>query len=333
MTTNETPYSQARPPKTITRIKSDRFLDITNLHTWILFTAIAACMYFFREMSNSIIMVLSAYKVPGSEEYLMGAYMDILMYASLLVLVVFFWIKYFRTDDLVDYQKDRTIFFINGLRGKHVINTMAESMEDLLKLISIVGIHDSTINGKENKSIPKGVIIEFAPQISFLKRIKIFFRLENKKLNEYGVLIETFPPRLSDEFREFHEMALQKVVNGLPVNTLLENISCSVMEPKKKVLEYLLSLMNTSKGETSDKHLADMYLKISTDNELVIKWRYYSFISLGERKNIGAARIQYGAIIPGLLSSMKAASLFPVVLRDYQSVIEAYQIMLGEVDA
>jgi hypothetical protein len=332
MTTNDTPYSLAKPPKTITRIKSDRFLDITSCHTWVLFAAIAACMYLFRELSASIIIVLSAARIPTAEEYLMSAYMDILMYASLLVLVIYIWIKYFRSEDLVEYQKDRTVFFINGIRGRHVINTMAESMEDLLKLISITGIHDSTIEGKENKA-PKGVIIEFAPQISFITRLKIFLRLEKKRLNEYGVLIETFPPRLSDEFREFHEMALQKVVNGLPVNTLFENISCSVMEPKKKVLEYLLTLMNTSKGEASDKHLADMYLKISTDNELVIKWRYYSFISLGERKNIDAARVQYGAIIPGLLSSMKAASLFPVVLRDSQAVIEAYQIILGEVDA
>jgi len=330
--TNETPYSQAKPPKTITRIKSDRFLDITNLHTWVLFAALAACMYLFREISNSIIIVLSASRIPIPEEYLTNAYMDILMYASLFVFVVYIWVKYFRSDDLVEYQKDRTIFFINGLRGKHVINTMSESMENLLKLISITGIHDSTIDGKENKA-PKGVIIEFAPRISFILRLKIFFRLEKKRLNEYGVLIETFPPRLSDEFREFHEMALQKVVNGLPVNTLFENISCSVMEPKKKVLEYLLSLMNTSKGDASDKHLADMYLKISTDNELVIKWRYYSFISLGERKNIDGARVQYGAIIPGLLSSMKGASLFPVVLRDSHAVIEAYQIMLGEVEA
>lgn len=332
MTTNETPYSQAKPPKTITRIKSDRFLDITNAHTWVLFAAIAACMYFFRELSNSIIIVLSAHRIPIAEEYLTDAYMDILMYASLLVFVVYIWIKYFRSDDLVEYQKDRTVFFINSLRGKHVINTMSESMENLLKLISIVGIYDSTIEGKETKA-PRGVILEFAPQISFILRLKIFFRLEKKRLNEYGVLIETFPPRISDEFREFHEMALQKVVNGLPVNTLFENISCSVMEPKKKVLEYLLSMMNTSKGDASDKHLADMYLKISTDNELVIKWRYYSFLSLGERKNIEAARVQYGAVIPGLLSSMEAASLFPVVLRDSQAVIEAYQIMLGEVDA
>ena len=330
--TNETPYSQARPPKTITRIKSDRFLDLTNLHTWILFAALAACMYLFQEMSNSILVVLTATKTMMTEEMITHAYMDILLYAVLIVLVIYTWFKYFRNDDLVEYQKDRFVFFIQDLRGKHVINMMAEPMENLLKLISIVGIHDST-DGKKESKIPKGVIIEFAPCISFIQRLKIFFRLEKKRLNEYGVLIETFPPRLSDEFREFHEMALQKVVNGLPVNTLFENISCSVMEPKKEVLEYLLSLMNESKGEVSDKHLADMYLKISTDNELVIKWRYYSFISLGEHKNIAAARVQYGAIIPGLISSMKAASLCPVVLRDKQSVIEAYKIMLGEVDA
>lgn len=330
--TNETPYSQARPPKTITRIKSDRFLDLTNLHTWILFAALAACMYLFREMSNSILVVLTATKTMMTEEMITHAYMDILLYAVLIVLVIYTWFKYFRNDDLVEYQKDRFVFFIQDLRGKHVINTMAEPMENLLKLISIVGIHDST-DGKKESKIPKGVIIEFAPHISFIQKLKIFFRLEKKRLNEYGVLIETFPPRLSDEFREFHEMVLQKVVNGLPVNTLFENISCSVMEPKKEVLEYLLSLMNESKGEVSDKHLADMYLKISTDNEPVIKWRYYSFISLGEHKNIAAARVQYGAIIPGLISSMKAASLCPVVLRDKHAVIEAYKIMLGEVDA
>ena len=185
--TNETPYSQAKPPKTITRIKSDRFLDITNLHTWILFTALAACMYLFREMSNNIIVLLTASRnqMPEEmiEEMMTNAYMNILMYASLLVLVVFLWVKYFRNDDLVDYQKDRFIFLIQDLRGKHVINTMSESMENLLKLVSIVGIHEST-NGVKESQIPRGVIIEFAPQIPFILKLKIFFRLEKKRLNE-----------------------------------------------------------------------------------------------------------------------------------------------------
>ena len=59
-------------------------------------------------------------------------------------------------------------------------------------------------------------------------------------------MFETFPPRISDELRELHEKKLEKVVNGLPVNTLFENIACSVQEPKKQVLEYLLSLQTKS---------------------------------------------------------------------------------------
>lgn len=108
--TNETPYSQARPPKTITRIKSDRFLDLTNLHTWILFAALAACMYLFREISNSIIVVLTATKTMIPEEMITHAYMDILLYAVLLVLVIYTWFKYFRSDDLVEYQKTGLYF-------------------------------------------------------------------------------------------------------------------------------------------------------------------------------------------------------------------------------
>jgi len=264
-----------------------------------------------------------------TEKQITDAYMNIALYVLLFIVVVGYWFKLFRTDDLVDYQEDRLRFFINELRGKHVINKMVSEPEELLKALSIVGMHDST-SGEGDTRIPRGIIIEFAQYIPFSQKLKIFLKLENKKYNEFGVLIETFPPRLSDEFREFHERALEKVVNGLPVNTLYENISCSVLEPKRDVLEYLLSQMQTSKGKTSDAHLADIYLKIAQDEEPTIKWRYYSFISLGRHKTVESARIQYGAIVPGLLTSMRMASLNPVVLRDRQSVIYAYQIMIGE---
>lgn len=74
-----------------------------------------------------------------------------------------------------------------------------------------------------------------------------------------------------------------------------------------------------------------MYLKISQDEDQVISWRYFAFISLGEQKNIEAARIQFGAVIPGQLRSMANASLHPVVLKDEQSIVNAYKMMLGEV--
>jgi len=44
----DSPYSSPRPPKTITQVKDDRFLDFTCLHTWILLTAIGSALYLFR---------------------------------------------------------------------------------------------------------------------------------------------------------------------------------------------------------------------------------------------------------------------------------------------
>jgi len=298
---NDTPYGQPKAPVTITKIKSDRFLDLTNLHTWIMFIAIGLCMYFFKMIALS---TLDA---------------DRLMYASLLLLVVFLWVKYFRNDELVEFQKDRFIFFIADIRGKHVIDAFSEQLKTLMKIISIAAIHE-------------GGIIEFqSNQSGFIHWLKRLFKLEVRKPNEFGVLFETFPPRISDEYREIHEAKQEKVVNGLPVNTLYESIACSVLEPKKPVLQYLLELQKTSGGKANDQLLADMYLQISQDEDQVISWRYFKFLSLGQQKNIEAARIQFGAVVPGLLHSMSAASLHPTVLTDEWDIINAYQIMLGEV--
>jgi len=266
-----------------------------------MFLAIGLSMYFFRSIALAVENITR------------------LTYASLLFLVVFLWVKYFRNNELVEFQKDRLVFFIADIRGKHVIDAFDEQLKTLMKIIPIKAIHE-------------GGIIEFqSNQCGFIHWLKRLLKLEVRRNNEYGILMETFPPRISDDFREFHEAKLEKVVNGLPVNTLFENIACSVQEPKKLVLQYLLNLQKTSRGKSYDQLLADMYLTISQDEDLVIGWLYFAFMSLGEQKNIEAARIQFGAVVPGLLHSMSAASLHPVVLAYEQDIINAYQIMLGEV--
>jgi len=298
---NETPYGQPKAPVTIPRIKPNRFLDLTNLHTWIMFLAIVLSMYSFRAIALAVDDI------------------NRLTYAAVMGLVVFIWAKHFRNDELVEFQKDRFMFFIADIMGKHVIDSFAEQLQTLMKIIPIKAIH-------------KGGIIEFqSNQRGFIHWLKRLIGLEVRKNNEFGVLLETFPPRISDDYREFHEAKLEKVVNGLPVNTLYENIACSIQEPKKPVLQYLLDLQKTTKGKANDQLLVDMYLNISQDEDQVISWRYFAFMSLGEQKNIEAARIQFGAVVPGLLHSMSAASLHPVVLVHEQDIINAYQIMLGEI--
>ena len=124
---NNTPYGQPKAPKTITKIKSDRFLDLTNLHTWIMFAAIGISMYLFRSIALATDII------------------DRLVYGSLMFLVVFMWVKYFRSDELVEFQKDRTLFFIADIRGKHVINAYSEQLKTLMKIIPIKTVHQGGI--------------------------------------------------------------------------------------------------------------------------------------------------------------------------------------------
>jgi hypothetical protein len=100
-------------------------------------------------------------------------------------------------------------------------------------------------------------------------------------------VIETYPNRISDEIREQHEKKLEKLVNSIPANTPFKTLSCSVLEPKKPVLNFLLDLSSKAGDfKPKNKHLTDMYLKISGDDSKVISWKYYAFLSLGKQKNL-----------------------------------------------
>jgi len=274
------PYSQPKPPKTITQVKDDRFLDFTCLHTWILLSAIGSALYLFNQIARSIGVLQVAYVV-------------------LLLAVVTIWIKYFSTFEKVDRQKLKVKFFYAGIQGKHVINKFTVPVSFFERLVPIVGIHQDGI-------------IEF-------------------KGNKYGVLLETHPVRISEEERAAHEKRLEKVINGIPANTHFKTIACSRLEPRKPILSYLLEVANKSNGDkATDLHLAGLYSKIAEDNSPVISWKYYAFLSFGELKSIAEARIQYGAIVPGLLKNMKAARLQPRIYNDENEISTAYRTMFNE---
>jgi hypothetical protein len=274
------PYSQPKPPKTITQVKDDRFLDFTCLHTWILLLTIGSALYLFNLIARSE----GALRIG---------------YVTLLIVIAYLWITYFATFEKVDRQKLRVKFFFQGIQGKHVINKFAVPVSFLERLVPIVGIHQDGI-------------IEF-------------------KGNKYGVLMETYPVRISEEEREGHEKRLEKVINGIPSNTHFKTIACSRLEPRKPILQYLLDVSCNSNGDkATDLHLAGLYSKIAEDNSPVISWKYYAFLSLGEWKTQDEARIQYGAIVPGLLKNMKAARLQPRIYSDEYEISTAYRTMFNE---
>lgn len=274
------PYSAPKPPKTITQVKDDKFLDFTCLHTWILIFTIGGSLCLFNLIARSS-----------------GVYQG--SYIALLLATIAIWLKCFSTFEKVDKQKLRVKFFIGDLQGKHVINKFSVPVTFLEKLVPIVTIH-------------KGGIIEF-------------------KGKKFGVLMETFPLRIAEEDRANHEKKIEKVINGIPTNTHFKTIACSRLEPRKPILRYLLEVTNKSKGDKAiDLHLAGLYNKIAADDSKVISWKYYAFLSLGEWKTIEEARIQYGAIMPGLLKNMKVARLQPSVYTDEKEISNAYRTMFNE---
>ena len=277
---SDSPYSAPRPPKTITQVKDDRFLDFTCLHTWILLSAIGSALYLFNAIARS-------------EGILQ------LAYAALLLAVIGIWISAFSTFEKVDKQKLRVKFTVQNMQGKHVINTFDIKVAFLEKLVPIVAVHE------------KG-IIEF-------------------RGNKYGLLMETFPIRISEEERELHEKRIEKVVDGIPANTPFKTLSCSRLEPRKPILKYLLEVAEKSNGDlATDLHLAGLYNKIAGDNSSVISWKYYAFIGLGEWKSLDEAKIQYGAIVPGLIKNMKGAKLRPKIIEAENEISKAYRTMFNE---
>jgi hypothetical protein len=278
--TDISPYSQPKPPKTITKVSDDRFLDFTCLHTWILLSAIGSALYLFNQIARNT-----------------GALQ--IAYVALLLAIIAIWIKYFSTFEKVDRQKLKVKFFTAGIQGKHVINKFSVPVSFLERLVPIVNVHESGI-------------IEFKGGI-------------------FGVLMETHPVRISEEERPAHEKRLEKVLNGIPANTHFKTIACSRLEPNKPILNYLLEVSNKSNGDkATDLHLAGLYTKVAEDNSQVISWKYYAFLSLGEQKSIASAKIQYGAIVPGLLKNMRAARLQPRIYENENEISTAYRTMFSE---
>jgi hypothetical protein len=275
------PYSGPRPPKTITKVDDDRFLDFTCLHTWIVLGTIGLSLVLFNFIARSKGVFRFAY-------------------IALLLVIIIIWLNYFSTFDRVDKQKLRVKFFIQDLQGKHVINKFSVPVSFLEKLVPIVKIH-------------KNGIIEF--------RGKIF-----------GVLMELDPLRISEEERTIHEKRIEKIINGIPANIHFKTIACSRLEPRKPILRYLLDVANSPDGEkATDLHLTGLYNKIAEDDSPVISWKYYAFLSLGEWKTIDEARIQYSAIVPGLIKNMRAARLQPKIYTEENEISAAYRTMFSEV--
>lgn len=274
------PYSAPKPPKTITEVTDDGFLDITGLHTWIFLSFVAVELSIFNQFIRN----------DGTER---------LLYLLGIITVGLAWIEWLSTKGKVDKLTLRLHFIIDDKRGKHVVNKFQVPVPFLTKVVPLVAVHGDGI-------------LEFTD-------------------NKYGVIVELQPARIQDEEREAHEKRIEKLLNGIPANIHFKTTAISRLEPKRPVLNYLLHVTNAvEKGKSTELHLTDMYNDAAGDETKTISWKYYAFLDLGSWKTITEAKIQYGAIIPGLLKNMKVARFQPRIITDQSEIGRAYRTLYSE---
>jgi archaellum component FlaF (FlaF/FlaG flagellin family) len=254
------PYSQPKPPKTITKVNDDRFLDFTCLHTWILLLTIAAELILFNQIARS-------------ERPLQ------IVYIAILITIAYMWVKYFSSFEKVDKQKLKVKFFIGDIQGKHVINKFSTALSFLEKLVPIVGIHESGII--EFKGSKYGVLLETHPvRISEEERAAHEKRLE-KVIN--GIPSNT----------HFKTIACSRLEPRKPILQYLLDVSCNSNGDKATDL-HLAGLYSKIAEDNSPviswKYYA--FLSLGEWKTLAEAQIQYGAIVPGLLKNMRAARLQ-----------------------------------------
>jgi hypothetical protein len=189
-------------------------------------------------------------------------------------------------------------FFVGEARGKHVMHKLTTKDNDLKTVYPLKKIH-------------KGGLIQFTGK-------------------EYGVLIKLNPKRLSDEEREDHKKKMTGLVDGLGTGRHFKIIACSKVNPRKVIIDHLMTIANKTGSKERAEHLNGLLLKIMGDKSQVMMYRHYAFLGLGKHDSIESAEIAKGAILEGLLLNMKRANLQPQTMENAKEIRKAYREMSSE---
>jgi len=170
-------------------------------------------------------------------------------------------------------------FIVSEIRGKHVMHKLTSKDNDLRSVYPLKKIHQRGL-------------------IQFLG-------------NEYGVLLKLNPKRTADEDREDHQKKMTGLVDGLGTGRHFKIIACSKVNPRKAIIDFLMTIANKTGSKERAEHLNGILLKLMGDNSPVMMYRHYAFLGLGKHDSLESAEIAKGAVLEGLLLNMMRVELMP----------------------
>jgi hypothetical protein len=189
-------------------------------------------------------------------------------------------------------------FFIREIRGKNIMHKLTSKDNDLRTVYPLKKIHNRGL-------------------IQFIGK-------------EYGALIKRNPKRIADEDREDHHKKMTGLVDGLGTGRHFKIIACSKVNPRKEIIDHLMTVANKTGSKERAEHLNGILLKIMGDKSQVMMYRHYAFLGLRKHDSIESAEIAKGAILEGLLLNMKRANLQPQTMENAREIRNAFREMSSE---
>jgi len=189
-------------------------------------------------------------------------------------------------------------YFVSEIRGKHVMHKLTSKDNELRTVYPLVKIYEN------------GLV-----------------RFRGK---EYGTVFKLNPKRIADEDRDEHHKKIIGMVDGLGTGRYFKVIACSKVNPRKAIIDFLMTVANKTGSKERAEHLNGILLKIIGDQSQVMSYRHYAFLGLGKHDSLESAKIAKGAAIEGLMLNMKRADLRPQLMESAKEIRNAYREMSSE---
>jgi hypothetical protein len=217
------------------------------------------------------------------------------IYFGILFFELAFFYRFLRSPKIMDRSLLMYKFLLRSIKGETVIAKFKLPAGFLERIIPIKAFHQDGI-------------IEF---------------MENK----YGLLMRIEPSRISEDDIDTHIQRTRSLVDSLHGELLMKAFVCSIKESNYKPLaRNVVNIINTQERTPEQKkHLDSLYHHAQENNNTVIQWQFYVFLSLGTHTTLDKAMIAKKQYFPGFFDKLQKLGILVMPLKNKDALASAYK--------
>lgn len=212
-----------------------------------------------------------------------------------------FFYKFLRSPKIMDRSVLMYKFLLRSIKGETVIAKFRLPDGFLERIIPIKAFHQDGI-------------IEF---------------MENK----YGLLMRIEPSRISEDDIDMHIQKTRALVDSLHGELLTKAFVCSIQETNSRSLaRNVVNIINTQERTPEQKkHLDSIYHHAQENNNTVIQWQFYVFLSIGTHPDLEKAIIAKKQYFPGFSDKLQKLGVLVMPLKNKDALASAYRKCITQV--